>query len=255
MTVVGAAVTSPGACPYATAPAVHSSSAENLDRVPAPWRYTVDIYNTLIQEHLLHRRRHRGSQADAAPVQCSRGTVVLYSLIQAFGTAGGLRLLRYGSLHGTVLGLEVVLADGTVLDTLQTLRKDNTGYTPLSVPAHGAPQSCMAPRRTGACACNILAVTEAVPRVSHPLSCRMLEQIRAAACGAGVPSCDSRAGGVQVRPEAAVHRGGGNAGRGDRRVDAVPAAPGGRACVLPGGPRLGHHPEGAGWLPAARRAP
>ncbi|KAF9015312.1 hypothetical protein BDQ17DRAFT_1340832 [Cyathus striatus] len=42
--------------------------------------------------------------------------------------AGGLRLLRYGSLHGTVLGLEVVLADGTVLDQLTTLRKDNTGY-------------------------------------------------------------------------------------------------------------------------------
>ena len=40
---------------------------------------------------------------------------------------GGLRLLRYGSLHGTVLGLKAVLADGTIIDTLQTLRKDNTG--------------------------------------------------------------------------------------------------------------------------------
>lgn len=42
--------------------------------------------------------------------------------------AGGLRLLRYGSLHGTVLGLEAVLPDGTVFDGLSTLRKDNTGY-------------------------------------------------------------------------------------------------------------------------------
>ncbi|XP_034811481.1 D-2-hydroxyglutarate dehydrogenase, mitochondrial isoform X4 [Pan paniscus] len=42
--------------------------------------------------------------------------------------AGGLRFLRYGSLHGTVLGLEVVLANGTVLDCLTSLRKDNTGY-------------------------------------------------------------------------------------------------------------------------------
>lgn len=42
--------------------------------------------------------------------------------------AGGLRLLRYGSLHGSILGLEVVLADGTVLDCLSTMRKDNTGY-------------------------------------------------------------------------------------------------------------------------------
>ncbi|KAK6150607.1 hypothetical protein DH2020_015539 [Rehmannia glutinosa] len=69
--------------------------------------------------------------------------------------AGGLRLIRCGSLHGSVLEpsdimlelvkssflnlvsilvnvkqacLEVVLANGTVLDMLGTLRKDNTGY-------------------------------------------------------------------------------------------------------------------------------
>eukprot|EP00198_Chlamydomonas_reinhardtii_P011974 XP_001701311.1 predicted protein [Chlamydomonas reinhardtii] len=51
--------------------------------------------------------------------------------------AGGLRLVRYGSLHGSVLGLEVVLPEpllppppshGRVLDLLRTLRKDNTGY-------------------------------------------------------------------------------------------------------------------------------
>ena len=42
--------------------------------------------------------------------------------------AGGLRYIRYGSLHGNILGLEAVLPDGTVLDLLNTLRKDNTGY-------------------------------------------------------------------------------------------------------------------------------
>jgi FAD/FMN-containing dehydrogenase len=42
--------------------------------------------------------------------------------------AGGLRFLRYGSLHGTVLGIEAVLADGTVINNLNTLKKDNTGY-------------------------------------------------------------------------------------------------------------------------------
>lgn len=42
--------------------------------------------------------------------------------------AGGLRLLRYGSLHGNVLGLEAVLPDGTIVDSLSTLRKNNTGY-------------------------------------------------------------------------------------------------------------------------------
>ncbi|CAG8602318.1 10405_t:CDS:10, partial [Racocetra persica] len=42
--------------------------------------------------------------------------------------AGGVRYLRYGSLHGSILGLEVVLPDGTILNNLSTLRKDNTGY-------------------------------------------------------------------------------------------------------------------------------
>lgn len=42
--------------------------------------------------------------------------------------AGGLRLLRYGSLHGNVLGIEAVLPDGTVVDDLSKLRKNNTGY-------------------------------------------------------------------------------------------------------------------------------
>jgi FAD/FMN-containing dehydrogenase len=42
--------------------------------------------------------------------------------------AGGTNVLRYGMMRDQVLGLEVVLADGRVLETLSTLRKDNTGY-------------------------------------------------------------------------------------------------------------------------------
>jgi FAD/FMN-containing dehydrogenase len=42
--------------------------------------------------------------------------------------AGGVDVLRYGSTRALVLGIEVVLADGRVLDLLRTLRKDNTGY-------------------------------------------------------------------------------------------------------------------------------
>ncbi len=42
--------------------------------------------------------------------------------------AGGVNVLRYGTARSLVLGLEVVLADGRVLDLLRSLRKDNTGY-------------------------------------------------------------------------------------------------------------------------------
>jgi len=42
--------------------------------------------------------------------------------------AGGTAVLRYGMMRDLVLGLEVVLADGRVLKSLKSLRKDNTGY-------------------------------------------------------------------------------------------------------------------------------
>jgi FAD/FMN-containing dehydrogenase len=42
--------------------------------------------------------------------------------------AGGLNVLRYGMTRGLVLGLEVVLADGTIWNGLRSVRKDNTGY-------------------------------------------------------------------------------------------------------------------------------
>jgi FAD/FMN-containing dehydrogenase len=41
--------------------------------------------------------------------------------------AAGTRVLRYGDMRQNILGLEVVLADGTVLDLLAPLRKNNTG--------------------------------------------------------------------------------------------------------------------------------
>lgn len=42
--------------------------------------------------------------------------------------AGGINVIRYGNARQQVLGLEVVLADGSVWDGLRSLRKDNAGY-------------------------------------------------------------------------------------------------------------------------------
>ena len=64
-----------------------------------------------------------------APLPCCKSNLNIISIVSTYYHvhAGGLRLLRYGSLHGSVLGLEVVLANGRVLDLLRTLKKDNTG--------------------------------------------------------------------------------------------------------------------------------
>ena len=42
--------------------------------------------------------------------------------------AGGLHVLRYGSMRAQVVGVEAVLADGRVVSRLGGLVKDNTGY-------------------------------------------------------------------------------------------------------------------------------
>ncbi len=42
--------------------------------------------------------------------------------------AGGTSVLRYGNMRDLVLGLEAVLPDGSVLEGLRGLRKDNAGY-------------------------------------------------------------------------------------------------------------------------------
>lgn len=61
-----------------------------------------------------------------APSLASEGSAMIGGLIST--NAGGVNVLRYGMMREQVLGLEVVLADGRILKTLRTLRKDNTGY-------------------------------------------------------------------------------------------------------------------------------
>ena len=42
--------------------------------------------------------------------------------------AGGLQVFRFGMMRNLVLGLEAVLADGTVLSSMKKILKDNSGY-------------------------------------------------------------------------------------------------------------------------------
>ncbi len=56
----------------------------------------------------------------------SEGSAALGGVIST--NAGGVDVMRYGTMRDLVLGLEVVLADGRIWNGLSALRKDNTGY-------------------------------------------------------------------------------------------------------------------------------
>lgn len=56
----------------------------------------------------------------------ARGTATIGGVIST--NAGGNRVLRFGMVRDMVLGLEAVLADGTVISSMKPLMKNNTGY-------------------------------------------------------------------------------------------------------------------------------
>ncbi len=56
----------------------------------------------------------------------SQGTARIGGVLST--NAGGVNVLRYGNARDLCLGIEAVLPDGTILNGLKRLRKDNTGY-------------------------------------------------------------------------------------------------------------------------------
>jgi FAD/FMN-containing dehydrogenase len=61
-----------------------------------------------------------------APDWSARGTATVGGAIAT--NAGGMNVLRFGTMRAHVLGLEVVLPDGRVWNGLRALRKDSSGY-------------------------------------------------------------------------------------------------------------------------------
>ena len=55
-----------------------------------------------------------------------KGSATVGGLVST--NAGGTQVLRHGSMRAQVLGLEAVLADGSVFDSLVALKKDNRGF-------------------------------------------------------------------------------------------------------------------------------
>ena len=114
-----------GATPDGSSSQVLMSLAR-LDRVRA-----IDVANyTLTAEAGCILANLQSAAADAdryLPLSLgSEGSCMLGGNLST--NAGGLNVIHYGMARELVLGLEVVLPDGRVMETLTGLRKDNTGY-------------------------------------------------------------------------------------------------------------------------------
>ncbi len=101
-------------------------SLTRLDRIreidPASDTMTVEAGVTLLRAQDAARDADRLFPLSLA----SEGTCTIGGNLGS--NAGGTAVLAYGNARELVLGLEVALADGRVMNTLGKLRKDNTGY-------------------------------------------------------------------------------------------------------------------------------
>ncbi|HUC51522.1 MAG TPA: FAD-binding oxidoreductase, partial [Xanthobacteraceae bacterium] len=101
-------------------------SVNRLDRI----REVDPTSNTITVEAgvTLQRTREAAAEADRLYPQLlpSEGTCTIGGNLST--NAGGTAALAHGIARSHALGLEVVLADGRVLNNLNKLKKDNTGY-------------------------------------------------------------------------------------------------------------------------------
>lgn len=101
-------------------------SLERMNRIRAVKR---EARLVVAEAGVILSRLHEAAEAEGLYFPLwfgARGSAMLGGALST--NAGGSNVLRYGSTRGLCLGLEVVLADGRVLNLMSELHKDNSGY-------------------------------------------------------------------------------------------------------------------------------
>ena len=99
---------------------------ERLNRIRAVKR---DAKLVIAEAGVILSRLHDAAEAQELYFPLwfgARGSAMLGGVLST--NAGGSNVLRYGSTRALCLGLEVVLADGRILNLMSELHKDNSGY-------------------------------------------------------------------------------------------------------------------------------
>ncbi|HEV7897320.1 MAG TPA: FAD-binding oxidoreductase [Planosporangium sp.] len=119
--LVGAGVPggAPG-CDEVLVSLVRLNRLEPVDRMAAQVTVGAGVTLETLQNHA------RAAGLEFGVDLASRSAATVGGLVAT--NAGGIRVLRYGSMRVQLAGLEAVLADGTVVSRLTGLTKDNTGY-------------------------------------------------------------------------------------------------------------------------------
>jgi FAD/FMN-containing dehydrogenase len=100
-----------------------------LERMRAVRHFDVDAGTLTVEAGAILQDIHATAEAQGwiFPLTlASQGSARLGGLLAT--NAGGVNVIRYGNARDLVLGIEAVLADGTLIHTLSPLRKNNMGY-------------------------------------------------------------------------------------------------------------------------------
>ncbi len=101
-------------------------SVERLNRIR---EVRPDTRVAVVEAGVVLSRLHEAAEAQGLYFPLwfgARGSAMIGGVLST--NAGGSNVLRYGSTRALCLGLEVVLADGRVLNLMSALHKDNSGY-------------------------------------------------------------------------------------------------------------------------------
>ena len=100
-----------------------------LDRMNRIREIRPEARSAVVEAGVILARLHEAVEAEGLIFPLffgARGSAMIGGALST--NAGGSNVLRYGNTRDLVLGIEAVLADGTVVDLMQNLHKDNSGY-------------------------------------------------------------------------------------------------------------------------------
>ncbi|WEK48394.1 MAG: FAD-binding oxidoreductase [Candidatus Andeanibacterium colombiense] len=118
-----------GMCGGATPDESGTAILLSLRRMNAIRSFDVQARQAVCEAGVILQTFHEAAEAQGLRFPLTlggKGSATIGGLIST--NAGGTQVLRHGSMRAQVLGIEAVLADGSVFDSLVALKKDNRGF-------------------------------------------------------------------------------------------------------------------------------